>query len=344
VPYSELSCSIFSLLTMPGTRSKVRQEGPHERRQCIFCKGAPTTLYKEENGYRAVACSGCGLVFVTPRPSIDEMKKLYEAQETKIDLSSHLRDRDFKCIQARRCLRFIQRHVPKGRLLEVGSAAGYFLLEARKMGFDVQGMDLTRQFVTFCENALGIPAFEGVLRDAPFEERSFDVVYLRNVLSHLAYPLDEFGILHRLLKPVGFVILETGNVAELPASRAGALELPDHLYHFSERTIAMLLDRTGFDLVRVERFTLLSALGPVRWLGRSFAKEEKPPAARAEAVVPSTLPESRLKKRVAAHVAQFARYDLGCVLPKKGRRATLIVVGRKRPDRAPAQLAPITRS
>jgi SAM-dependent methyltransferase len=310
---------------------------------CIFCQGAPTTLYKEENGYRAVACSGCGLVFVTPRPSIDEMKKLYEGQETKIDLSSHLRDRDLKCIQARKCLGFIKRHVSKGRLLEVGSAAGYFLLEARKVGFDVQGMDLTRQFVTFCENALGIPAFEGVLRDAPFEERSFDVVYLRNVLSHLAYPLDEFGILNRLLKPGGFVILETGNVAELQASRSLDLELPDHLYHFSERTIAMLLDRTGFDLERVERFTLLSALGPVRWLGRRFATEKKRPV-RAETVVPSTLPESRLMKRVAAHLSQFARYDIGRVLPKKGRRATLIVVGRKRSDRDPAQLAPITRS
>jgi SAM-dependent methyltransferase len=298
---------------------------------CIFCKDSSTILYKEENGYRAVACSECGLVFVNPRPSIDEMKKLYEGQETKVNLSRHLLDRDLKCILARRCLRFIHRHASKGRLLELGSAAGYFLLEARKMGFDVQGIDITPQFVTYCEKVLGIPAFEGILRDAPFEKNSFDVVYMRNVLSHLDAPLDDLGILFGLLKPGGYLILETGNVAELPASRVDELELPEHLYHFSEKTIAMLLCRSGFALERIDRFTLLSDLGPVRWMGQGSKKKITPPK-RTETQIPSVLPKSRFTKRVAAQVSQFARYDLGRVFPKRSRRATLIAVGRKRSD------------
>ncbi|MDJ0764884.1 MAG: class I SAM-dependent methyltransferase [Myxococcota bacterium] len=297
---------------------------------CIFCDDAKSELYKEENGYRAVRCSRCELVWVTPRPSIDEMKKLYEGQETQIDLSGHLLERDLKSIQAKKCLQLISKYISEGRLLEVGSAAGYFLWEAKKSGFDVQGIDITHQFVEYSRNVLQIPTFEGILRDVPFEDNSFDAVYMRNVLSHLAYPLEEFAIMHRLLRPGGFVIMETGNLAELPADPDVYLELPDHLYHFSEKTIDLLLRKTGFTPVRTHRFTLLSRLAPFAWIERQFAKkvaqsrEPKPMWA-----IPTKLPPSKWHKQIISHLAQFVRYDLGRILPKKGTRATLVIVGKK---------------
>lgn len=303
--------------------------------ECIFCKASQAVRpFQGENGYTAVQCDGCGLVFVSPRPTIKEMKALYQGQETKVDLSAHLSQRDNKSIQARRSLRFIRQHKSTGRLLEIGSAAGYFLNEARLAGFEVQGLDLTRQFCEFTRNVFGLPVFEGILADAPFQEASFDVIYMRNVLSHLAYPIDEFRHLHRLLKPGGVVVLETGNVAELPPDVAGELELPDHLYHFSQKTIGQLLHETGFEVISTRRFTLVYALASVRWLSGVFARSKdvaadvKPtPAPRN---LPSKLPRSYLLKKLRAYIAQFVRYDLGAILPNKNKRCTLVVVGRRR--------------
>jgi SAM-dependent methyltransferase len=296
---------------------------------CEICGRDESRPYRDENGYRAVQCTRCGLVYVSPRPSISEMKQLYDGQETKVDLRSHLRQRDLKTVQARACLRLIHEYAPRGRLLEIGSAAGYFLWEAKKHGYQVQGLDLTHRFVEFSERVLGVPAFEGTLRAAPFSPGSFDIVYLRNVMSHLAYPREELRTMARLLAPGGHLVLETGNVAELPADAAGELELPDHLYHFSEATLISLLTDAGLDWLDTRRYVLLDQLPAVR---RVKALVERAAPRRAPAPVDDVelrLPPTRLGKRLAAHVATLGRYGAGKLLPKAGRRCTLVVVSRK---------------
>lgn len=264
------------------------------------------------------------------------MKELYQGQETKIDLVAHLTQRDFKTIQADRCLKFILPHKNGGRLLEIGSAAGYFLAQARKAGFDVQGLDLTHQFCRFSRDVLNLDVFEGTLAQAPFRQGEFDVIYMRNVLSHLADPRHEFETLFKLLKPGGILVLETGNVAELSASTAGELELPDHLYHFSEATIRQLFEQTGFRWLKTNRFVLLASLGIVGWIrqlavkftGSTGSQDTRRPSSAQG--LPTRLPQSRTTKRMAAHLAQFLRYDLGAVLPKRGHRCTLVMVAQRR--------------
>ena len=298
---------------------------------CALCETDDTQLYQKENGYQAVQCRYCGLVYVNPRPSIEEMKELYEGQETQIDLHAHLHRRDQKCIEARKQLKLIQKYRSGGRLLDIGSAAGYFLWEARQAGFEVQGLDLTHPFVQFSSEVLGIPTFEGTLRQANFPESSFDVIYHRNVLSHLAHPVEEFEIMHRLLAPGGVLVFETGNVAEMPAEDAGFLELPDHLYHFSEVTILKLLHRTRFTHLKTHRYMLISQLPVIRKIKHAFKQRtlrerRSRPASENEL---HEMPQSVLKERLKAHWAQFFRYDVGVALPKKGRRCTLVVVAKK---------------
>jgi SAM-dependent methyltransferase len=300
-----------------------------EHISCILCGSDEGRPYAEENGHQALKCDPCSLVYVSPRPTIHEMKELYQGQETQIDLHGHLQQRDHKCVQARKCLEVLQRHCPTGRLLEVGSAAGYFLWEANKLGYDVQGLDITRQFVQFSTEVLGVPAHEGTLHSAPFEDGSFDIVYMRNVLSHLSDPLAEHATLKRLLRPGGWLVFETGNVAELTPEIAGELELPDHLFHFSEGSIRTLLDRAGFECVEVHRHGLIGRLEPIRRISEVFSHNRSP---RKTAVVEPemVLPRSHWTARWGSRLAQFVRYDLGRIAPQNGRRCTLVVVAQSR--------------
>lgn len=306
-----------------------------EQIHCALCGVDDASLYAEENGYRAVRCRRCGLVYVNPRPDIREMKRLYDGQETQIDIAAHLTRRDVKCAQARWCLRTIRRYQASGKLLEVGCAAGYLLWEAQKLGYQVQGIDLTHAFVEFARTQLGVPVHEGTLHDAPFGEGSFDVVYTRNTLSHLAYPLEEHRRIHQLLRPGGFLVFETGNVADLTPAVAGILELPDHLYHFGEVTIGRLLELAGFRVREMRRFGLLEHLAPVRRIGARLARTRhagpRPPQRRP---VPSQLPRTSLPRRVEGAVGTWLRYGLGRVLSRPGRRSTLVVVAERLPSNA----------
>src|SRR5262245_46985513 len=186
---------------------------------CIFCGDVGTSPYHTENGYHAVCCNGCGLVFVTPRPSETAMKHLYEGQETKIDLARQIRNVEAAVAEAQKSLALIRKYRRTGRILEIGSAAGYFLREAAREGFEATGIDLTRQFVEFARDVLGQDTREGTLMGLSLPLGHYDVIYHRNVLSHLAYPIESFRRMHALLAPGGFMVFQTGNVAELPTTR-----------------------------------------------------------------------------------------------------------------------------
>lgn len=302
-----------------------------EHIDCPLCEVDDTEPYAPENGYLAVRCRRCGLVYLRERPTIESMKALYQGQETQIDLRSHMRDRDWRTALAKRLLAMLRRHRTGGRLLEIGSAAGWFLAQAREAGFHVQGLDLTAQLCEFAQNVLGIPTFEGTLRHAPFAPGSFGVVFMRNVLSHLSDPIGEHRIIHDLLEPGGLLMFETGNVAEISAKRAGMLELPDHLFHWGESTIRTLLDRSGFRTLECKRFVVLHE-HPLLVRARDGLKVIRPNRARARREVPRALtemPASTLRGRVVGELRQRIRYDLGARVPAAGQRCTLVVTAQR---------------
>ena len=110
---------------------------------------------------------------------------------------------------------------------------------------------------------------------------------------------------------------------------AGALELPEHLYHFSEATILALLDKTGFSAVEVARHGLVMQMAPFATLERMVSRP-RPRAIRQRQTLPDAPPPPRRWARFRASVAQVIRYDLGARLGHRLARATLVVTARKR--------------
>jgi DNA-directed RNA polymerase subunit RPC12/RpoP len=45
--------------------------------KCIFCEKENEQIVFEEKGYKALRCRDCGLIYVSPRPSIEAIKSLY---------------------------------------------------------------------------------------------------------------------------------------------------------------------------------------------------------------------------------------------------------------------------
>lgn len=302
-----------------------------ERIDCPLCEVDDTIPYAHENGYLAVRCRRCSLVYLRERPTIEAMKALYQGQETQIDLRSHMLDRDWRTALAKRMLAVLRLHRTSGRLLEIGSAAGWFLAQARDAGFDVQGLDLTEQLCEFACKVLGVPTFEGTLHEAPFVPGSFAVVFMRNVLSHLSDPIGEHRIIRELLEPGGLLMFETGNVAEIPAERAGFLELPDHLFHWGESTIRTLLGRAGFRTLEVRRCVVLHEhpwVAAARG-GVAAFRPKRPPRAREVPTALTELPPSSLRGRVVGELRQRIRYDLGAAMPSAGQRCTPVVTAQR---------------
>ena len=138
-----------------------------------------------------------------------------------------------------------------GSLLEVGCGSGMYLDLMRALGWRrVVGVDISAAAIAQAKERLGLEAYRGELRDARFDDESFDAVSLSHVLEHVAEPMAFLAELRRIVKPKGRVAIIVPNADSLAARRFGAdwfhLDAPRHLVNFTRHSLGVALARAGF--------------------------------------------------------------------------------------------------
>jgi 2-polyprenyl-3-methyl-5-hydroxy-6-metoxy-1,4-benzoquinol methylase len=126
---------------------------------------------------------------------------------------------------------------------------------------------------------LGLEVEQRTFPDPGLRAGPFDVVYMGHVLEHLASPSAGIEITRTLLRPGGLLVVEVPTYIDsayfrglrrmLPALRGIGLDAPEllralkfpspgetmqpfHLYEFRRRTLAQLLERFGYQVLRTE--------------------------------------------------------------------------------------------
>lgn len=195
-------------------------------------------------------CGRCGTV---EQPSLPRGEAL-------LDLYRHMRDAHYldeergRRATARRLLDAIGRHVPSGRLLDVGCGHGLLLDEARRRGYAVEGLELSEYAAAHAREVLGLPVRRRTVAHlaAEPEPPRYAAIVLADVLEHLDDPLGAIDASARLLAPGGALCLVTPDPASRTALVAGARWwgfLPAHTFLFPRRTLNELLERRGLDVI-----------------------------------------------------------------------------------------------
>jgi methionine biosynthesis protein MetW len=101
----------------------------------------------------------------------------------------------------------------KSKILDMGCGDGSFIAKFRDR-CRVFGIDISSKAVKLAEKA-GVNAYRSDISSErlPFEDECFDLVYMGDVIEHLINP--DFAITEtaRVMKPSGFLILSTPNLA-----------------------------------------------------------------------------------------------------------------------------------
>jgi SAM-dependent methyltransferase len=177
---------------------------------------------------------------------------------------------------------------PPGRLLEVGSAAGFLLDEARRRGYDGVGIEPNAAMAGHARDALGLDVRTGALGEVSLEPEAFDAVCAFHVVEHLAAPRTALIEMRGALRPGGHLLVEVPNVQSAVARRRGAgwqpLDLPYHVGHHGPRSLRVLLGRTGFEVLRIDTipFAVYGARSRPELLARGIAE-----AVRGRALLPA---------------------------------------------------------
>jgi SAM-dependent methyltransferase len=143
----------------------------------------------------------------------------------------------------------------EGRLLDVGCAGGWDLQRFQEMGWKVTGVEFSPTAASVARARLGCEVLVGDFEEVPLRDGTFDVVRFSHTLEHLPSPRRALERAHRVLRPEGRLFIEVPNVASLDRRIFGrhwaGWRLPQHLYHFTPKTLRRLLVRTGFQPVKI---------------------------------------------------------------------------------------------
>lgn len=170
------------------------------------------------------------------------------------------------------------------QLLDVGCSSGAFLMTARKMGFDVQGVEASARASETARLA-GLKVFTGVLESARFPDASFDAATLIELIEHLRDPRVLLTECRRILKPGGVLLISTPNAASWTARVMGRRwhgfslsVMGGHISFFNARSIVVIAQRCGFETVLTETRNV-----------RFFERGQCPAAVHAAAKIVSEL-------------------------------------------------------
>src|SRR4051812_12824099 len=155
---------------------------------------------------------------------------------------------------ARAVLERLERHVPRGTLLDLGSWVGFLLAEARERGWDVVGVEPSEFASAYARDRLGLDVRRADLLSADLGDRRFDAVVLGDVIEHLPRPGEALDHIAGRLTPGGALCLMVPDAGSRLARAMGARwwsVIPTHVQYFTRSSLATLLRRHGYEVLDV---------------------------------------------------------------------------------------------
>ncbi|MDD5434847.1 MAG: class I SAM-dependent methyltransferase [Nitrospira sp.] len=258
--------------------------------ECYLCGSAGKPLYNKLNdslfgvsgdwNLRRCINQGCGLVWLDPMPLEEDIGKAYGTYYTHSEADIRTKEAIINRIlrwnlkQIYNLLKYItlihygrrrlnlmyMNKVKSGKLLEVGCGGGRRLSKMRALGWEVEGQEVDPRAAKHASDVYGFTIHLSSLKDIAFKENSFDAIIANHVIEHVYEPDLLLSECYRILKPGGIMVVVTPNVDCFGHRYFGSnwrgLEPPRHLHLFSQKTIKLLAERSGFH--KIETWTTMA--------------------------------------------------------------------------------------
>jgi SAM-dependent methyltransferase len=235
---------------------------------CWVCESKRTTAYKSRTLTRPLEpgdlqisdanygatlslrrCEDCGFIFAEGE-ELPELFHLYEALEDQ----GYEESQDSRALQMEWLLDQASAARPGMRsMLDVGAATGLLVELGTRRGFQATGVEPSRSLVEVARASHGVELLKGTIPHPSLEGRTFDVVFLVDVIEHVSEPVTLLRDAARYLAPGGILMVVTPDVAsvarKLLRERWWHFRLA-HVGYFDDRSFGVACERAGLTVSR----------------------------------------------------------------------------------------------
>ena len=209
--------------------------------------------------YQICQCAECQLVQTQPSPSPEDLSLAYSDDYyggDKSKFSGFIEAIVTVAVKSRakKILGLTGSKKSSLRILDIGCGRGLLMNAFRELGHDVVGLE--RSDSPFIDQPNVIC---GELGDIDMSAGCFDLILIWHVLEHLEEPANTLKQAKALLADDGSLFIAVPNFGSWQSRLFGAnwfhLDIPRHLFHFSEGSIRKMLVESGFKLKHYDTFS-----------------------------------------------------------------------------------------
>ena len=253
---------------------------------CAICNSSSSRLIGQgkdreyqtvNNVFQVVECNCCGLRYLNPRPTVEELGRIYPSNYHAYNIRSRGESMEVLSWVTRLRHRIYSRRfsnvfseldgAAEIRLLDVGCGDGWMLDLYRLAAPNpllTYGVDFNAEVCQIAES-FGHKVFCGRFEDLSLDGQ-FDIINLSHVIEHVSDPASIASKSFSLLRPGGLFVVETPNWRTwegilLEKGDWGAYHIPRHWNLFDATTLQRLGEQAGLKLVRV-----IYNPAPVHWI------------------------------------------------------------------------------
>lgn len=209
--------------------------------------------------FAVVECKDCTLRFTQDVPDAATIAPYYKSENyiSHTNTSKGLVNRLYQSVR-KKTLRQKRKLIQKalglqtGALLDVGSGTGAFVQQMQQHGWQVTGLEPDADARQVAMQVNGI-VLEDMNRFYELPAFSFDAITLWHVMEHVHELQPYVQQLKSLLKANGRIFIAvpnyTSNDAVAYKENWAAYDVPRHLYHFSPKSMQVLMEKNGLKLL-----------------------------------------------------------------------------------------------
>lgn len=232
---------------------------------CPVCSGTNFKTYLKTRDYfftkeefTLSQCSNCDFVFTNPIPA--NIAKYYDTPDY---LSHNTGDNGImgkvysylRNININRKFKLVSKYCTKGNILDIGCGTGELLNYFNGKNWTVTGVEPNSAAREFAITNNNIDVFEEDKLNE-IDPETYDTISMWHVLEHVPDLNSRLNQISKLIKKDGTIFIALPNLASPDSKKYkeywSALDVPRHLYHFTQNTFEKLIKNHNLTLVHAE--------------------------------------------------------------------------------------------